>query len=253
MIKKLGYIVLLLTVLGCDSEDANDCLQTAGKMVEVEFAVEEFTKVRNESDVSMIIKQGPEQKVILRTGENLLNDIDVFVVDGILAARNSNSCNLFRDYNITQLIVTAPNLTEIMNTSQFDVRSEGILNFPNLRLLSTTRVGVEVPNFKKSGNFYLDLNCDNLFISANGQSVFEIRGSATGLDLNFTDELNRFEGREFIVQDIDVLHRSANKVIVNPQQSLMGIITGTGDLISVNRPPVVEIEERYTGKLIFED
>ena len=42
-------------------------------------------------------------------------------------------------------------------------------------------------------------------------------------------------------------------MIINPQQSLTGVITGTGDVIAVNRPPVVDVEERYTGRLIFED
>ena len=42
-------------------------------------------------------------------------------------------------------------------------------------------------------------------------------------------------------------------MIVNPQASIKGSIFGTGDVISVNRPPVVEVEELYTGRLIFED
>ena len=42
-------------------------------------------------------------------------------------------------------------------------------------------------------------------------------------------------------------------MIINPIESLRGSIRGTGDVISVNRPPIVEVEEYYTGQLLFED
>jgi hypothetical protein len=40
-------------------------------------------------------------------------------------------------------------------------------------------------------------------------------------------------------------------MIVNPQASLKGDLYGTGDLISKNHPPIVEVEQFYTGELIF--
>lgn len=70
--------------------------------------------------------------------------------------------------------------------------------------------------------------------------------------MNFADKTARLESQELIAQRVEVFHRSANKIIVNPQNSLNGIITGSGDIISVNRPPSVEVIERFTGKLIFE-
>ena len=42
-------------------------------------------------------------------------------------------------------------------------------------------------------------------------------------------------------------------VIINPQRELRGVIQGVGDVVSHNRPEVVEIEELYTGRLIFLD
>ena len=37
-------------------------------------------------------------------------------------------------------------------------------------------------------------------------------------------------------------------MIVNPQQSISGQIRGTGDVISINEPPIVEVERLYTGQ-----
>jgi hypothetical protein len=41
-------------------------------------------------------------------------------------------------------------------------------------------------------------------------------------------------------------------MFVNPQRSIRGEIRSGGDVIAVFRPPVVEVEEFYTGRLIFE-
>jgi hypothetical protein len=40
---------------------------------------------------------------------------------------------------------------------------------------------------------------------------------------------------------------------INPQQSLSGEMVGTGDVISVTTPPIVDVEVLYTGNLIFLD
>ncbi|MFT4803434.1 MAG: hypothetical protein ACI9YE_000627, partial [Psychroserpens sp.] len=47
--------------------------------------------------------------------------------------------------------------------------------------------------------------------------------------------------------------RSSNDMIINAQQSLTGEIRSTGDVIVVNTPLVVDVEQFYTGALIFED
>jgi hypothetical protein len=40
-------------------------------------------------------------------------------------------------------------------------------------------------------------------------------------------------------------------MIVNPQESIVGELRGTGDLISLKTPSIVEVEQYYTGQLIF--
>jgi hypothetical protein len=79
-----------------------------------------------------------------------------------------------------------------------------------------------------------------------------ISGFVNNLFIGFYSGDTRFEGANLIAQNIDIFQRSSNDMIVNPQQSLTGEIRGTGDVISLNRPPIVEVEEFYTGKLIFE-
>jgi len=244
----MGVVFLLLS---CNSENGWDCVQAAGDSISKEYVVSDFSKIRIEDDVTLYLKQGDSTKIILETGENLLSDISVSVEENTLVVKDINDCNLVRDYGITKVFVTAPNITEIRNSSAYDVIGEDILHFPKLTLISNSSAGPE--NIRKSGDFYLNLNVEEFQVAANGQSVFYISGRAGKANINFADEFPRFEGKDFLIDELTVFQRSANKMIVNPQQSIVGKILATGDIISHTRPSLVDVKEFFTGRLLFQD
>lgn len=248
--KTFLMISLLVFFYGCNSSSGSDCFQAAGDNVTMIMNVASFSKLRTEGEVTLFIKQGDVQEVSLTTGENLLSDITVTVEGETLILRDTNACNFVRDYGVTIVTVTTPNLTSIRNAANYDIRSIGALNFPVLQLSSNTDGGLDSP--KKTGDFYLDIVSDELRISANGQSVFYMSGTAAKARVSFLDENPRFEGRNLLVNEFNFFQRSANKMIVNPLEKLTGSIVSTGDVISVNRPPIVEVEIGFTGELIFE-
>ena len=250
---KLRYIlvaVLFVFLYGCNSSSGSDCFQAAGDSITMNVEVAPFSKVRTEGEVTLFIRQGDVQDVSVTTGENLLTDVTIRVVDETLVLSDTNACNFVRDYGLTVVTITTPNLTEIRNASNYDITSIGTLDFQDLLLVSDTSGGLTSP--KKTGDFYLDVRCDTFGIRANGQSVFYISGISNMARLNFTDENPRFEGRNLVVNDINFFQRSANKMIVNPKEKLTGNIRSTGDVISVNRPPIVDVDVAFTGQLIFE-
>ncbi len=249
--KKINIIIIAFFFLGCNSESGNDCFQTEGAIITTAYTLNSFSKVRIEGEVSLIIKEGAVQGVTVETGENLINDVVVIVEGETLIIRDTNYCNFFRDYGITTATVVTPVLTEIRNSSSYDVRSEGTLNFPEIALTSNTEGAIE--NVRKGGDFYLNIASQKLKVSANGQSIFYISGNVAEATINFTDENPRFEGGNLLVDDLEIFQRSANKMIVNPQQIIRGQIRGTGDVIALNRPPQVNVEEFFTGRLLFQD
>ena len=103
------------------------------------------------------------------------------------------------------------------------------------------------------GDFRLEINSTNCSVLTNGLSSSYISGNAENVNISFFAGAGRFEGRNLITQNIEVYHRGSNDMVVNPQQSLTGELLGAGDLISVNQPSVINVEQIYTGQLIFED
>ena len=103
-----------------------------------------------------------------------------------------------------------------------------------------------------SGNFDIEVNSQNIDIIINNWSSVFISGSVESLFVGYFSGDARFEGRELIAQDVEIYQRSSNDMIINPQQSIVGEIRSTGDVILVNTPPVVEVQQFYTGQLIYE-
>jgi hypothetical protein len=247
--KKLVYILVLGLLFNCDSEDANDCFQKSGKIIQQEVVVADFEKIFVNRNIELILKEAPETHVLIETGENLLNDVEVVVVDNQLRLTDNNTCNYVRDYEPTKIYVSAPNIIDIRSSTQFDISSDGVLNYDNLKLFSEDfNSGSEFT----MGDFRLQINSDNVRVISNNLSSFYISGETNKLNVGFYSGSGRFEGANLIAQEVTIFHRGSNDMIVNPQQSLIGELRGTGDLISKNHPPIVEVEQFYTGKLIYQ-
>ena len=246
--KKLLYIFTILIFASCDSESAPDCFQNTGDIIQKEFTVDDFTKITVFKNIELIVTDDVRQNVIVETGNNLLNDISVVVENGRLLLRNENGCNLTRDYGVTRVYVTAPNLTEIRNSSQLTVRSNGVLNYDNLKLISEDDSG----DFYNVGIFDVAVNANSLFVVINNLTTTFVSGTVTNLKVNHASGDGRFEGRNLIAQNADIYHRGTNDIIINPQVSLEADLVSTGDVISVNTPPTLDIQEQFTGRVIFE-
>lgn len=248
-IKNVLYVFSLIILLNCNSEDASDCFQTEGNLVQQEVVVTSFDRVLVNRDIELIVQEGAEFKVIIETGKNLLNDVLATVVDNELQLTDYNYCNYVRAFGITKVYVTAPNLKEIRHSSQYEVSSDGVLTYPELRLVSED---FNTPGSFTVGDFRLQINNEKLNIVSNNISSFYISGAVNNLFIGFYSGAGRFEGENLIAQNVNVYHRGSNDMVVNPQMSLSGELRGSGNLISVNEPPTVEVEQFYTGALIFD-
>ncbi|AXT60993.1 DUF2807 domain-containing protein [Aquimarina sp. AD10] len=247
--KKIGYILSVILVFGCNSEDASDCFQRTGDIIREEVAVSNFTRILVNPNVELIIQEGLDTSVVIETGDNLINEVSAIVQGDRLVLSDTNDCAFFRGFNQTKVFVTAPNITEIRSATQFNISSNGVLSYPSLSLLSE--------DFNEStgtttGTFKLEMNSENINVVGNNIASFFIEGETEFLSVNFASGTGRFEGMNLEAQNVNVFHRGTNKIIVNPIEAIRGELRSTGDVISVNRPPIVEVTEFFTGKLLFQ-
>ena len=248
--KKIIAIVIVFLSLGCDSDSGWDCIKTSGKIIQKEIPVTAFEKITVWDKTKLFIQEGEQHEVIVETGENMLSKVVVSVTDGRLEIHNKNRCNLMRDYGITKVYVTAPNITEIRSSTGMGIESVGTLSYPKLSLLSDD-YGVN-GSIHTSGDFTMQLDVEELHVVANGRSKFYLSGQAKLASIGLYAGDCRVYAEDLTIQNLNLFHRSTGPMVVNPQESISGEIVGWGDVIAKNRPPIVEVEELYEGRLIFE-
>jgi hypothetical protein len=245
--KKLFYFFTILILASCNSEKAGNCWQTAGEKIQKEFVVDNFTKIVVHDKIELIITQGPIQKLVVETGENLMPDIAVSVTDHRLIVINNNTCNFFRDYGITKVYVTSPNLTEIRNASEQNITATNTLTYPSIYLMSLG----DKRKYLAVGDFNLSIQNDKVKILSNGVATLHLTGTTTNLDIKFGNGNTRFEGENFKAKNITINQVSSNDMLIFPIESLTGSIHSVGDVISFNKPPIVDVDVQNSGQLIF--
>ncbi len=248
---KIVYLVIAFVFLACDSENGSDCFKKEGAIVQREIDLDLFTEIIVFQRVQLFIEKGAIQKVIVESGENLIDDVEVNVDGNLLSLINNNSCNVIRDYDITKVYVTSPNITEIRNSSGLEVTSIGVLTYPALKLVS--QIIENEDDYHNDGNFKLTLDVEEIKIISNGYSSFRLSGNADKAFFNTFSGNGHILAENLTVNEITLFHRSTGKMIVRPMEAIRGKIMGIGNVIAKNRPPIIDVEELYTGKLIFED
>ncbi|WP_222937319.1 head GIN domain-containing protein [Cytophaga sp. FL35] len=235
--------------MACNSESAPDCLQGSGEVVITEVSLSEFDRITVFENVTLILKQGDTQKVEIETGEHLLEEVSATVEEGRLLLRDTNDCNYFRDYGLTKIYVTSPNITEIRSSTGWPILSDGVLGYPSLSLISESFINPESET--TDGEFDLEVASNNLSVVVNGIAYFKLSGSVENLSLNIAAGDSRIEAENLVAANISLNHRGSNDMLVNPQESIRGTIRSVGNVISFNRPAVIAVQEDYKGELIF--
>lgn len=241
----LGFLLLF----ACNTENAPDCFQNAGDLVRVEVSLPSFSTITVFERVALVLQEGPEQRVEIETGEFLLNEVSAQVEGDRLLVRNDNNCNLFRDFELTTIYVTTPNITEIRSSTGLPITSNGTLGFPSIRLLSESFASDETDT--TSGSFDLQVAAQEISITTNGIAFFQLQGTVNDLNITIAAGDSRLALENLTAQNVVLNHRGTNDILVNPQEALQGVLRGNGNVISFNRPPIVDVEEIFNGRLIF--
>tara|TARA_R110002073_G_scaffold40547_5_gene115262 strand:+ start:421185 stop:421931 length:747 start_codon:yes stop_codon:yes gene_type:complete len=241
------YSLLVILVLSCNSEAISDCLKTAGSKTQLSYNLGAFSKVIFHEDIVLEIRQGATNTIHIEYGENLIDNITTTITNDQLIISNTTGCSLARDIKPATVILTATNLSEIRNASQYQVFNTTPIYFDSLTLISEDYLITNV----NVGDFDLNIENQAINVITNNVSNFTMRGTTTNLAVNFASGQGKFEGEHLIAQNIYVFHRGINHLVIHPTARLTGEIRSSGNIISVNRPPLVTVEAFYTGKLIF--
>lgn len=240
--------VCLFLFMGCDKP--GDCIKSTGPIVTSEIGIADFDKIIVHNGIALVITQGPDYKIVVETGENLIDDIEFKKTDKTLTIQDNTTCNWVREYGQTVVYITAPNLTEIISKTEKNIISNGVVTFPDLRLVAMDNYdGYEGVG---TGDFIFQVDNKNLYLECNSFSTFSISGHTNALSAYIYEANGIIDTAELKAENIQLYHRGTNNMKVHPINSIAGNIYNLGNVIAVSRPPTVNVVEHYKGKLIFE-
>lgn len=246
MIKKLFYtVVLAILVVSCSSELMPACYRDAGNVITVTQDVSFFDQINIGEGVELVVRQGSEISVTLSAGENVMDEMQTTVADNVLYIKNNLECSLGTVQPV-KATVTVPDLKKIYSASQFNVSSEGVLNFPYLNLQQGL-FGKTASNI-----FTLEVNGEQLVVENNNTTIFRIKGTTNNFIASFYGGDARLEAGDFTANDIVIFQRSSNDMIVKPINKIEGDIYSNGNVILTHQPAIVNVNQHYTGHIIYQ-
>lgn len=247
--KKFLLLIVLLWI-GNACEKPSDCVESTGALTVKEIPVQPFRKLKVYRGIEVVITQAAEYKVAIEAGKNFIDNVEVTQKDDQLIFKDEVSCNWVRAYGKIKIYVTTPTLEEVYSKTDRNITSGGVLSFPNLSFIAMDKDG-DGEKGAGTGDFILNLNCQNLYIANNNVSRFFLSGSSENALFRFYFGDGRIEAGNFIVQNMEVYHRGSNDMIVNPIQKITGQMVSTGNVILKNVPPIVAVEKLYQGSVIY--
>ena len=243
---KTRILLLLLLVISFSCSKPSDCIESSGKEVTKSYDLSSFNKIKVYNGINLIITEGSAQKIEVKTGENLISDISINVVDNMLILKDNTTCNWVREYGQTTVLVTTPTLTDIICKTEKLISSNGTLTFPYLRLES-----IDLTDGAGTGDFNLQVDNNILIIESNNISNFYISGKTKDFTANFYEGNGRIEAANLQCDNLMVFHRGSNDMIVNPQIKMSGTMYSTGNIQCKNPSVINNILSLYQGKVIF--
>ena len=235
-------------VLATSCGISEDCFKGNGNQVIQLFPLENFTKIKVYDGVGLVIKEGANYEVKVITSENILDNLEVRLQGNMLVVKDNSTCNIARDYGLTTVYVTAPNITEIHSKTDQDIRSDGVLNYSDLKLIS-----IDLSDGAGTGDFRLSLNTIHLYVESNNVSNFYLTGQSQNLHVFFSWGNGIFYGENLIVNIITIYHRGSNNIFLFPINSIEGNIYATGNVVLKNNPIVSpNVIQHFTGRLILD-
>ena len=194
-----------------DDDNFFGCVNGNGPIVSAELSLAPFDGVHLALPGEVFITQGETQSVTVEAKQNIIDELDLVVQNGIWRI-DTDRC--VRDVNDFKVFITIPTVTQLEISGSGDIISESFLNINDIYLRITG-----------SGDMDLGLNADDIELDITGSGNVFLEGTADDLDVRITGS-----------GDIRAFKQEVNTARVN--------ISGSGD---VEVTVIDELDVRISG------
>jgi hypothetical protein len=244
----LWLICMFAIALFCACEKKQRCFMSSGDPISYSVDLENFDTIYVFSGIALNLKMGSTYKATIETRANLDNYLDIEVKQNTLTLRNNVGCNLARGFGETTITLELPNLELIRSYTEQPIKSLDTLTFPTFRIAAN-----ENNQGAGTGDITLTINNTLMSVESNTVTRFFISGQTGRTYIGFFGGVPKFEGEHLRSNIFQFFHRGAGNINCNPINRIEGNIFASGNVIANQRPPIVEVNELNSGRLIFRE
>lgn len=247
--KKYFLVMVLFSLFSCDVDSVSDCIRNKGSVEVRHLDIHNLESITIRENIRLEIEYSEEDELLAEGGENHLDLLEVTQNGTEYEFKAPDLCKTgFSEAPIT-LKLKSSKLNYIRNSSQFEVLSNNILKYEKLTLISEDFFDSEALTV---GNFKIEVDNSQINITGSGISDFILSGKTELLNFGTYSGSGTVLARGLEANVVTFVHRSFRDAVVTPLQRLKGEIRSSGNVVSTKKPPQVEVNELYTGSLIFE-
>lgn len=210
-------------IIDLDDDDFGGCRRGQGGRVEVFFDLPDFDGINLRMSGRVFLSQGPQQEVLVRGYDNLIDHLNTRVRNGIWEI-DLDGCT--RNPDDFTFFITLPDIRHLEITGAGDIISETVLTTNDIDL-----------RIQGSGDIDLALAVDDVFsrVSGSGDIFLEGQGDELFYEVSGSGELRAFDCA-FNEVRIDVSGAGDSEVQVSDFLDVR--ISGSGDVFYRGTPDI---------------
>jgi hypothetical protein len=238
------FLIILFGLLffACKKADERKCYKSFGEVIESEYPIDSVQEFKLYKKIKYKFYQDTLRKIVVRTGENMQNFIDVSTKDYITTINNYNKCNFLRSNDkIVEVDIHYPHYNKIYAEPSDSMVFVDTLrgNYTNIHL----RDG--------GGTLKLNVNMNQIQIGISyGAGNFIIGGQANYAHLSIQN-LAYGDALNLQTNNLSIYHNSNNDLQTNFDSSKVKVLFyANGDVRFVGEPLSLSVEGVGDGEVI---
>lgn len=236
----IAFSVLVLT--GCQREQWDDCITSAGPMRSEERIVGDFTTVDLRERIDLVLEERTGGTIEVEAGRNLLDQVRAEVRDGVLYLDNNNTCKWVRSYK-PRITVKVP----IATVDHLVLRGTGNITCSD----TIVREAFQVEQWGGQGSTTLTVDVSEIDIGMHtGAGDVRLHGRCRSLAKLYSGIMAPIDASDMRTRFVQVNNSSISDMRCWPTEALSATISGVGDVYYQGSPTNLESTVTGSGSLI---
>jgi hypothetical protein len=196
-----------------------------------------FNGIASSGSFSVHVKIDGTESLKISANENIINDIETVVKDGVLRIGFKNNFSWHNNTGKVEVYVTAKSLATLSNSGSGSIKVDGNLTGNNVDV-----------HISGSGSVASGVKAEGFHAHISGSGSVDLTGSASDATLEISGS-GQMNAKEFKTGTLKVHLSGSGNAYVNADKSISAHISGSGSLLYKGTASMTDISTSGSGRV----